>query len=109
MPYARTGVSHPSCLKRPDTESALPRGDTIKIVSRALKSGVDGCEDKTALLHVYNDATHKFSDRVAALHAKIGVTPKHEYHLLERSVEDARLTSEQARIAYERHVADHGC
>jgi hypothetical protein len=46
---------------------------------------------------------------VSALNARIGVTPKHGYNLLERASEDARLKSEQARIAYERHVADHGC
>ena len=78
-------------------------------MSRAPKFAVDGCEEKSALLQAYNDATRWFSDRVAALNAKIGVTPKHEYDTLERDVEDARLASEQARIAYERHVADHGC
>jgi hypothetical protein len=78
-------------------------------MSRGPKSGIDGCEEKFRLLRAYNDATRGFSERVAALNAKIGVTPKHEYDLLERGVEDARLTSEQARIAFERHVVDHGC
>ena len=68
-----------------------------------------GCEEKSRLLQSYNDATREFSDKVSALNARIGVTPKHEYDLLERASEDARLKSEQARIAYERHVADHGC
>jgi hypothetical protein len=68
-----------------------------------------GCEERSRLLQSYNDATREFSDRVSALNARIGVTPKHEYDLLERASEDARLKSEQARIAYERHVADHGC
>jgi hypothetical protein len=68
-----------------------------------------GCEERSRLLQAYNDATREFSDRVSALNARIGVTPKHEYDLLERASEDARLKSEQARIAYERHAADHGC
>ena len=68
-----------------------------------------GCEERSRLLQAYNDATREFSDRVSALNARIGVTPKHEYDLLERASEDARLKSEQARITYERHVADHGC
>jgi hypothetical protein len=78
-------------------------------MSRPPQSLTDDCEEKFKLLRAYDDATRGFSDKVAALNAKIGVTPKHEYDLLERDVEDARLTSEQARIAYERHVADHGC
>ena len=53
-------------------------------MSRAPKFAVDGCEEKSALLQAYNDATRWFSDRVAALNAKIGVTPKHEYDPLER-------------------------
>jgi hypothetical protein len=68
-----------------------------------------GCEERSRLLQAYNDATREFSERVSALNARIGVTQKHEYELLERAAEDARLKSEQARIAYERHVADHGC
>jgi hypothetical protein len=68
-----------------------------------------GCEERSRLLQSYNDASREFSDKVSALNARIGVTPKHEYDLLERASEDARLKSEQARIAYERHVADHGC
>jgi len=50
-----------------------------------------GCEERTRLLQAYNDATREFSDRVSALNARIGVTPKHEYDLLERASEDARL------------------
>jgi hypothetical protein len=68
-----------------------------------------GCEDRSRLLQAYNDATREFSDRVSALNARIGVTPKHEYDLLDRAAADARLKSEQARIAYERHVSDHCC
>ena len=74
-----------------------------------MKSQVRGCEEKGRLLQAYNDATREFSERVAAMNAKIGITQKKDYELLERAVEDARLKSEQARIAYERHVADHGC
>jgi hypothetical protein len=66
-----------------------------------------GCDERGRLLQAYNDATREFSDNVSALNARIGVTPKHQYDLLERAVEDSRLKSEQARIAYERHVADH--
>jgi len=64
-----------------------------------------GCEERSRLLHAYNDATREFSDRVSALNARIGVTPKHEFDRRGRASEDARLKSERARIVYERHVA----
>jgi len=69
----------------------------------------ESCAEKSTLLQAYTDATREFSEKVAALKTGIGVTPKHEYALMEGAVEDARLKSEQARIAYERHVAGHGC
>jgi hypothetical protein len=39
-------------------------------MSRPPKSLTDGCEEKFKLLHAYNDATRRFSDKVAALKAK---------------------------------------
>jgi hypothetical protein len=64
-----------------------------------------GCEERSRLLKAYNDVTREFSDSLSGLNARIGVTPKREYDLLEHAVEDARLKSEQARIAYERHIS----
>ena len=42
----------------------------------------------------------------AVLKPRIGITPKPEYDPLERAAKDARLKSEQARIADERYVTD---
>jgi hypothetical protein len=61
------------------------------------------------LVQAYYDATLEFSERVAALNARIGIMQRKAYELPWSSVEDARLKSEQARFACEGQVADHGC
>jgi hypothetical protein len=70
---------------------------------------VDICKEKDRLLQRYTDSTRVFSEAVATLSARRGVTERQDYELLERGVLDARLKSEQARLAYEQHVAEHKC
>jgi len=67
------------------------------------------CEEKTRLLKQYDDATSTFSEAVQELHRKIGTSPKEEYRRLERLSSDARVKSEQARLALEQHIATHRC
>jgi hypothetical protein len=67
------------------------------------------CKEKDRLLQRYTDSTRVFSDSVDALNARRGVTERDEYELLERAVLDARLKSEQARLGYEQHIAEHKC
>jgi hypothetical protein len=67
------------------------------------------CEEKTRLLKQYDDATLAFSNAVQELRRRIGTSPKDEYERLERVSSEARVKSEQARLALEQHVATHGC
>ena len=67
------------------------------------------CEEKTRLLAEYGAATKKFSAAVAELQRKMGTSPKAEYERLTRASDDARVKSEQARLALESHIAAHGC
>jgi hypothetical protein len=56
-----------------------------------------------------HDATLAFSNAVQELRRKIGTSPKDEYERLERFSNEARVISEQARLALERHIATHRC
>jgi hypothetical protein len=67
------------------------------------------CEEKTQLAMEYDAATSKFSEAVRELHRRIGTSPKDEYDPLERASNEARVRSEQARLALERHIATHRC
>ena len=61
------------------------------------------------LCEEYETATQSFSAILTELQRKMATSPKVEYDRLQRAVEEARLKSEQARLALERHVAAHGC
>ena len=63
------------------------------------------CDEKRRLLGQYDDATLAFSNAVQELRRKIGTSPKDEYERLERISSEARVKSEQARLALEQHVA----
>ena len=67
------------------------------------------CEEKARLVRLYNVATVGFSAAVKELNRRIGTSPKEEYERLTRISNEARVQSEQARLALERHIADHGC
>jgi hypothetical protein len=57
------------------------------------------CDEKTRLVTEYEAATSAFSEAVKELHRKIGTSPKEEYKRLERISTEARVKSEQARLA----------
>lgn len=67
------------------------------------------CSKKTQLLADYQSATARFSLAVTDLNEKMGVSPKSEYDRLRMAADDARMKSEEARLALERHTAEHGC
>jgi hypothetical protein len=67
------------------------------------------CEEKTRLAMEYKAATFSFSEAVKELHRKIGTSPKEEYERLERISNEARVKSEQTRLALEQHIAAHRC
>jgi hypothetical protein len=67
------------------------------------------CEEKGRLVSEYNVATVAFSEAVKELHRRIGTSPKEEYKRLERISSEARVKSEQTRLALEQHIAAHGC
>jgi hypothetical protein len=68
-----------------------------------------GCEEKARLLGEYNVATVAFSEAVNELHRRIGTSPLEEYKRLERISGEARVKSEQTRLALEQHIAAHDC
>jgi ATP-dependent helicase YprA (DUF1998 family) len=67
------------------------------------------CQEKDRLAKEYDAATSKFSEAVTELHRKIGISPKEEYERLERASNEARLKSEQTRLALEQHIVAHRC
>jgi hypothetical protein len=67
------------------------------------------CEEKTRLATEYDAATSSFSEAVKELHRKVGTSPKEEYRRHERISTDARVKSEQARLALEQHISTHRC
>ncbi len=70
---------------------------------------VDLCPTKERLLEEYDRATEKYLKALHELRANMATSAKAVYDRLLRASEDARALSEQARIALERHVAQHGC
>jgi hypothetical protein len=67
------------------------------------------CEEKSRMAREYEVATSAFSESVKELHRKIGTSLKDEYTRLTQISNEARVQSEQARLALEKHIATHGC
>jgi transposase-like protein len=67
------------------------------------------CEEKARLVAEYEETTKKFSASITELQRKMGTSPKAEYDRLQHTVDEARLKSEQARLALDQHVVKHGC
>jgi hypothetical protein len=64
-----------------------------------------GCPEKVRLAKEYEAATAKFAEAVGQLQQKIGISALPEYERLQRVSDEARLRSEQARLALEQHMA----
>jgi hypothetical protein len=54
-------------------------------------------------------ATTKFAEDVRQLQRNIGTLARPEYERLQRVSDEARVKSEQARLAFEQHMATHDC
>ena len=62
------------------------------------------CVEKTRLAAEYEVATGKFAAAVTELRRRIGISPEEEYRRLDRAANEARVKSEQARLALELHM-----
>jgi hypothetical protein len=67
------------------------------------------CEEYVRLLQAYRKAVARYSSTLDALEAARATVRKHEYQRMTGYVEQARLTSEQARTDLERHTLEHEC
>ena len=67
------------------------------------------CDVKIRLTVQYEAATSLFSEAVTELRQKIGTSTKEDYEQLGRRANEARVKSEQARLALEQHLAEHRC
>jgi hypothetical protein len=67
------------------------------------------CEVKIRLTFEYETATTLFSEAVTELRRKIGISTRENYEQLGRRANEARVKSEQARLALEQHIAEHRC
>jgi hypothetical protein len=67
------------------------------------------CDEKAKLMKTYELTTAEFSEAVTDLRQRMGTVTQSEYNRLSHLADDARLKSEAARLALERHVAEHGC
>jgi len=68
-----------------------------------------GCEEKARLAEDYGVATAAFAEAVRELQRNIGTSTSAEYDRLRRISDEARLKSEQTRLAFEQHTAAHHC
>jgi hypothetical protein len=67
------------------------------------------CDEKNRLLRAYSFATSDFIRAVTVLHQRSGVMSKEDYEGIRRYADKTRELTEEARIALERHTAEHGC
>jgi hypothetical protein len=70
---------------------------------------VMACEEKARLVGEYEAATKRFAASVTDLQRKIGTSLKAEYDRRVRVSDEARVKSEQSRLALKQHVAAHRC
>jgi hypothetical protein len=77
--------------------------------SNCIFEGKMTCEVKVQLASDYEAATAAFSEAVAQMRRRIGTSTKEEYESLGRRANEARVKSEQARLALEQHTAEHHC
>ena len=67
------------------------------------------CEEKSRLATEYEASTMKFSEAVTELRKKMGTSAREEYQRLDRAANEARVKSEQGRLALEQHIAAYRC
>ena len=102
---------------------SLGRGKTqlrgeLQVAGEALKASAENrlrdvsdiaCEDKARLLREYQATTEAFARSVQELQELRGTSSLVEYQRFQRLSEEARIKSEQARLALEHHISTHHC
>jgi hypothetical protein len=68
-----------------------------------------GCELKKRLAKEYEVATAEFAEAVRQLQHNIGTSTRADYARLRQHSDEARVKSEQSRLALEQHVSAHDC
>jgi hypothetical protein len=90
------------------SSNLLPR-DAAALYIHNRGGTVNECEEKNRLAMEYDATTAKFSEAVNELRRKLGTSAREEYERLDRASNEARVKSEQARLALEQHIAAHRC
>ena len=67
------------------------------------------CEEKHQLIGLFKAGVSHYSAMVNDLNLTRGKTSKHEYDRLVVQAEEARIASERARLALDRHIQKHNC
>jgi hypothetical protein len=67
------------------------------------------CTEKERLHSAYRIAVGDYTRSFDITQAVSGTTHSREYERLRSYVESARLKAEEARMALESHIAEHGC
>jgi hypothetical protein len=67
------------------------------------------CEEQSKLLSAYRRAVSHYSTAVEAMEAASETVNNAEYLRMRGYVEQSRVISEQARIALDHHLSEHGC
>ena len=67
------------------------------------------CTEKKRLRHDYEIAVSDHTRAFDISEAFVGTAKKDDYERLYNYVEQARVRAEDARLALERHIAEHGC
>ena len=67
------------------------------------------CNERHRLAEEFATAIRVYSDAVVNLTQQVGRISEKDYFRIRDAVEDARRRPEEARIAFERFTAEHGC
>jgi hypothetical protein len=67
------------------------------------------CKERDRLLHEYSSAVQEVSRAVGEYVDLAGTSSASDYELLGCEKDRAKTRLKNARSAYERHVAEHGC
>jgi hypothetical protein len=63
------------------------------------------CEEKSRLIEEHSRVALAYARAARALRAKTGTRSAED----QQALDEARITSQEARAAVERHIAEHGC
>ena len=67
------------------------------------------CEVRNTLSHAVERSTRAFADAGTYLNQQRSQTDSAEYIRFKVAADMARTNSESARLALDRHIAEHGC